>query len=132
MDSMENKLGAWLTEELNRRGWSYRELGRRSGLSHVTISNVISGSQSAGVEFCKGVARAFGVPDVVVLRKAGIIEKPPESLGAGEYISEMVSILKFLSIEDRKLLLDIAKSHYQRARPQQPDSEHEPAVETGT
>lgn len=32
----------WLNQEIEKRGWSYSELGRRAGISHSTISLVLS------------------------------------------------------------------------------------------
>ncbi len=66
---------AWLTGEVARRGWSLRELGRRSGLSGAVISEVARGKQCPGLRFCVQVAGAFGLPPESVLRRAGLL--PP-------------------------------------------------------
>jgi len=65
----------WLILEVEKRGWSYRELGRRAELSASTISKVITGASLAGKDFCTGVARALGFPPELVFRKAGLL--PP-------------------------------------------------------
>ena len=72
METTEN-FASWLVEEIETRGWTIRELARRAGLTHVTISNVINGARNPGVEFCLGVARAFHEPPEVVFRRAGLL-----------------------------------------------------------
>jgi transcriptional regulator with XRE-family HTH domain len=45
-----------------RRAWSVRELGERSGVSYVTISRVENGRMSPTVALLGKLARALGVP----------------------------------------------------------------------
>lgn len=71
---MTDDLVTWITEELEQRGWSFRELGRRAGISHATISNIVSGQSRPGLDFCSSVARAFNVPAETVLRRAGLLQ----------------------------------------------------------
>jgi len=68
----------WINAEVERRDWSYRELGRRSGISVGAISKVMTGSARPGLDFCVKVARAFGVPAHEVLELAGLI--PPQRI----------------------------------------------------
>lgn len=75
---MTDELVVWITEELKQRGWSFRELGRRAGVSHATISNIVSGQSKPGLEFCVSIARAFNVPAETVLRRAGLLQARPE------------------------------------------------------
>ena len=70
---MNNELSTYLNEELQKRGWSIRELARRSGVSHTAVSYVMSGQREAGLRFCNGVARALDVPPEIILRLAGRI-----------------------------------------------------------
>ena len=58
---VDGKLAAWLVKELNIRGWSHRELARRSDLSQTTVSDVISEKRPATWDFCAAVARAMGI-----------------------------------------------------------------------
>jgi len=44
---MSESLRYWLNHELDRRGWSYNELGRRAGLSSAGVSDVLSGKRPA-------------------------------------------------------------------------------------
>lgn len=64
-------LSDWLTTELAERGWSMRELARRSGISTAQISDVISGNANPGVKFCQAIAKGLGVPPTEIFRLAG-------------------------------------------------------------
>jgi len=83
---MENDFVTWLTSELDRRGWSNSELARRSDMVPSTISMVISERNAPSVEFCVKVARAFGLYDVDVLRKAGLIDPVPAAVAREEEV----------------------------------------------
>jgi len=73
METTENTFANWLEKEIKARGWTIRELARRAGLTHVTISNVLNGTRNPGVEFCLGVARALREPPELVFRRAGLL-----------------------------------------------------------
>lgn len=113
---MNTEMGIWLSKELEKRGWTYRETGRRAGISHVTISNIISGQQNPGLDFCTGIAKALGMPPETVMRKAGLIPPhPDDNMGAGEFIAEVSEMLRGLSLEDREFIYEMVKLQYQRA-----------------
>lgn len=63
----------WLTEELENRGWSIRELARRASTSHTTISQVLSLQREPTWEFCAQIAGALEIPPETVFRKAGLL-----------------------------------------------------------
>lgn len=68
-----------LTTTIEERGWSMRELGRRSGVSISLVSLVLSEQAPATADFCIKVARALGWNKEETLRKAGILDPlPPE------------------------------------------------------
>lgn len=46
-------------ELMNKKGWSERELARRSGLSIATISRVFTGKRGAGTRTMLGIRKAF-------------------------------------------------------------------------
>jgi transcriptional regulator with XRE-family HTH domain len=76
---MRDELVTWLTEELEKRSWSFRELGRKAGISHATISNIVSGQSKPGLDFCVSIAKAFNVPAETVLRRAGLLQARPDA-----------------------------------------------------
>ena len=89
----------WLIEEVNKRGWSFRELGRRAGLSSGAISKVITGVSLPRWEFCRKVALAFNVPAEKVFRLAGLL--PPEPKETTN-MREMKHLFSQLSPKDQK------------------------------
>lgn len=67
----------WLNAELDRRGWSRSEAARRGGISDSMFGKVIGGFANPGIDFCRGVSRAFDVPMEEVFRLAGILPARP-------------------------------------------------------
>lgn len=76
---MANNLSVYLNEELNKGGWSQRELARRAGLSPTSISEVMAGKRGPGKRCCQAVAKALHAPPERILQGDGIIEPPPDS-----------------------------------------------------
>jgi len=74
---MRIDFAAWLTDEMNKRGWRNADLVERSGMSRAMVSQVPSQQRQAGLEFCVGVAKAFGIPPEDVLSRAGLIPPRP-------------------------------------------------------
>jgi transcriptional regulator with XRE-family HTH domain len=54
---MELRLRAWR----ERRGWSLRELGERSGVSYVTIQKIEAGTMSPTVATLAKLAQALSI-----------------------------------------------------------------------
>lgn len=57
---------------MDARGLSQSELARRGGFTPTTVSRILGRERLPGVEFCRGVARAFGLTDIQVLEIAGL------------------------------------------------------------
>ncbi len=55
---MDSQLRSWR----ERRGWSLRDLGERSGVSYVTIQKIEAGAVNPTVATLKKIARALRVP----------------------------------------------------------------------
>lgn len=56
----------WINQQLNDRGWSRSEAARRGGISSSMIDKVIGGFAQPGLDFCKGISRAFNVPQMAL------------------------------------------------------------------
>jgi transcriptional regulator with XRE-family HTH domain len=105
----------WMIHGMERKGWTIRELSRRSGLTHATISNVLNGQRNPGLQFCLGIADAFSEPPERTLRRAGLLPELPAPEGHSEgTIKELMDIIYNLPIEKQEDLLEIAWSLYQR------------------
>ena len=72
------QISEWLEQQLQARGWSSSELARRAGISQSSVSNVLTGKQIPGLEFCKGVARALDLRTEELLQRAGHLPPMPE------------------------------------------------------
>jgi transcriptional regulator with XRE-family HTH domain len=72
------EISEWLGRQLKERAWSSSELARRAGISQSSVSNVLTGKQIPGLEFCKGVARALDVRTEELLQRAGHLPPMPE------------------------------------------------------
>jgi transcriptional regulator with XRE-family HTH domain len=72
-----NKLAGWLTEQVAARGWSFRELGKRAGLSAQAITRFAHGEQVPRPDSCRKVAAALGVSSREVMRLAGHLPPAP-------------------------------------------------------
>jgi transcriptional regulator with XRE-family HTH domain len=71
------EIGEWLGQQLQERGWSSSELARRAGISQSSVSNVLTGKQVPGLEFCKGAAQALGMRTEELLSLAGHLPPLP-------------------------------------------------------
>lgn len=102
----------WLEAEMARRGWSQAELGRRAGVPRGTINNIVMNSRNPGVDVCKAIAKALDLPDITVLRKAGILKKVPKR---DEQIEKWDHIFNQAEDEDeRRRLMEVAQFELER------------------
>jgi transcriptional regulator with XRE-family HTH domain len=106
-----NEFSDWLSGEVETRGWSFRELSRRAGVSSSAVSQVVTQTTFPGPSFCNGVARAFGLPPETVFRKAGLL--PPLAEDARLY-RELTEAVGRLSADGRKDVLEYALMRYRR------------------
>ena len=103
---MDNKLFSWVNSEAEKREWNYSEVARRAGISHSSLSLVLSGQRNITFDFCAAVAKAFGERPEKVFRIAGLL---PPSSGAMEDLSadeaELVEIYRALQPAVREYAL---------------------------
>lgn len=62
----------WLLAQMERRGWTQRELARRAGLSHSTINFILNGRYTPKTATLVAIAQALTVPVSEVLQAAGV------------------------------------------------------------
>ena len=68
---MESPFAEWLGAELDRRGWSQAEMGRRAGINHVSVHAWLYSGTRPDSNTCSKIARALGLPVIEVLYRAG-------------------------------------------------------------
>jgi transcriptional regulator with XRE-family HTH domain len=102
----------WLVEEMKKRGWSQRELSRRSGLPQSTLSQAIRGKRKITPDVCTGIAQALGESPEYVMRLAGIL--PPASLEDDSTLQELIELVRHLSPENRQDVLEYIRFRLQQ------------------
>lgn len=100
---MGNQFAEWLQGQIDLRGWTQSELARRAGVTPPTINRILSQERLPGVDLCRGIARAFGISEIGVLRMAGLATDKPIVDEQGENL--LVEFYR-LSDEDRQFVLD--------------------------
>lgn len=103
---VETELTIWLQSELEKRNWSQSELARRSGLSHGTVSNILSGTKGVGEASLNAIAKALHVPSEVLFRKAGLLPEVPEK---DEQIEELLYLYNLMPDQYKSDLLSYAQ-----------------------
>jgi len=107
----------WVNRELQERGWSQSELGRRAGVDNSTISRVLDGSRSPTFDFCAAIARPLEERPEEVFRLAGLL---PAHRGSEEerVIRELEDIARELGPEEQQRVTEYAlwRLREQRAR----------------
>jgi transcriptional regulator with XRE-family HTH domain len=110
---MNDKLAQWLAKEIEDRGWSIRETGRRAGLSHTPIANILAGQANPGLTVLVKLADVFGASREDVLRLAGVLPPLP-GIDEDATLRRMIEIVKRLSPEDREEVLAYARYRYEQ------------------
>jgi transcriptional regulator with XRE-family HTH domain len=109
---MSDKFRAWLSEELNQRGWSHNELARKAKVSQAAVSSILSGNRNAGAEFCIKIARALEQTPEKLLRLAEILPPLPSEEN-DPTLRKLFDTLRNMSSEQRKEVLRYARYLYQ-------------------
>lgn len=99
---MKETFSIWLSRERRDRGWSIREAARRGGISHTSLADTENG-EIPSLDTCKGIARAFGIRDVDVLRLAGLIS--PEPPTDTPLVRDIVRVVSELDEDDQEYAL---------------------------
>jgi len=103
--SIPDPFRRWINAQLESRNFSQAEASRRAGLNQNAISDLLTGKVNrVSLKTAQSLARLFGASLIDVLRLAGYLEGPinDEDLT----LSELVSLAKILSPEERRDLLD--------------------------
>lgn len=118
---MDTDFALWLIAEMDRRGWTNSELSRRAGIVPSTLSKVISGQNSPGLDFCLGVARAFGYPPERVLRESGLL---PTALADERLFQQFMDVARNLSQAELENALEYLLWRYQQQAGKQEPGKH--------
>jgi transcriptional regulator with XRE-family HTH domain len=106
-----SKFGQWLDGELNRRGLKQADLYRALDLTSGGVSAWFTGRSKPSPETCSRIAVYLGVPEIEVLRAAGISTSRPVTSPVMEGIIDLGGKL---SEEDQIDILDFIKTKLAR------------------
>jgi len=98
---MERQLKTIISSTLEKQNLSIRELARRAGLAHPTVSNIINGAAPT-YEVCAKLAPVLHLPLELVLRSAGLLT-PSEKLTDEQ--QHMLYLFNSLESDKREIAL---------------------------
>jgi transcriptional regulator with XRE-family HTH domain len=67
-----NSIAALINTEIDRRGWSLRQVADKANVSHTTIVDLANGSRAPTLKTCQALAIAFDLPVEEIVRMAGL------------------------------------------------------------
>ncbi len=98
---MDRPLKAIIASALEKQNISIRELARRSGVSHPTISNILHGAIPS-YEVCALLAPALNLPLEIVLRSAGLL---PASAKLSDDQQHILYLYNSLAADQQKYVI---------------------------
>jgi transcriptional regulator with XRE-family HTH domain len=113
---MSDNLATYLNSEMDRRGWSLRQIARRAAISHTTVVKMANGVGHPEVETCRALARALDVPVENILILAGILPAQKNGASVRDRVrvvyevngDELVlQLWRALSPEDQRIVRDL-------------------------
>ncbi len=112
---MSEALRIWLSQQLDQRGWSHRELARQTGFSQALVSKTLSGERNPSANFCTTIAQVFETSPETILRLAGILPAiTPAQPSDDSTLQEIVELVRNLSDEQRVEALRYIRYLYQQ------------------
>jgi transcriptional regulator with XRE-family HTH domain len=116
---MGNDFVSWVEGEIKARGWSQSDLSRKSGITTAQISRVLNRERMPGIEFCKGIARAFELKDIQVLELAGLAtDSEPSKFSP--IVEAAATMLNQLPEDDQEEIRAMVRLKYERAQRKKP------------
>ena len=107
-------LSKYLDDQMRHRGWTSLDLAEKAGMSTSSVSRATGKGQRAeqnppSLSVLVRIADALGVPDVNILRLAGLIELEPQQTSETR---ELVMMYERLPREHQETLMFVARSIY--------------------
>jgi plasmid maintenance system antidote protein VapI len=96
----------WLNAEMKKRNWGTRETARNVGVSHPTISDIISAGYRPSFDTVIALEKTFGGGQVFLLRLSGLIDPEPEYV---PMLDQWNDVFYDLTEEDRQDIIEFAK-----------------------
>jgi transcriptional regulator with XRE-family HTH domain len=106
------RFGDWLNKKLEIEGWSMTTLAKRAGASKQVISKYINQPpEKLDLNILRGIAYAFGMDFIEILRIAGIVDPVSEEQSK---IDKITFKVKYLNSENYEDVLDYIDSRLKK------------------
>ena len=103
----------WLENQLRERVWSPADLTREAGWgSPSTVARILNGTRKPGAHVCRAIAKALGIPEEFVFRRAGLLSPLPAT--EDSKIREVWDVMKNMSPEKREEAINYIRYLYQQ------------------
>jgi len=100
----------WLDQQIKERKWTHAEFARRAHVSRATVSKTTRQLiVRPSVKTCQGFAKALGLPEDIILHRAGWLPGQSTQAEPSPAIAELVKIFVSLSSRSQTILLGIAQ-----------------------
>lgn len=113
MKSAPREFVEWLRAELDKRNLGIREAATIVGVSHPTISDILTNEKRPSFDTVMALAAAFRKDPVSLLRLAGLLPPQPE---ATPKTDELDHLANMLGEEDLQDVIEYAKMRLARHR----------------
>ena len=95
-----------LKKEMAARNWGVRKTAQEAGVSHPTISDIVTNEKPPSFDTVMALAKTFAKSPVALLRLSGLLPPEPDVSPQAE---EMLNLIGQLGLEDQEELVKIAK-----------------------
>jgi transcriptional regulator with XRE-family HTH domain len=116
----------WIRSEMLKRKLSIRETAKLAGVSHPTISELITLEKQPTFELCAKLAKAFGYDEIFVLGLAGLIPKQGDN--------KEVELANFLFLQlpedDRQEIIELIQIKLKRKKKTNAQTDNGTSLET--
>lgn len=105
------QFGDWLLLELEARHLKQADLYRAIGATSAGVSLWITGKVTPSVDNLRKIALYLGVPEIEVLRRAGIATSRPDN---SPLVEQIVELSGRLTIDDQQDIIDFIRAKLAR------------------
>jgi transcriptional regulator with XRE-family HTH domain len=98
----------WIAKMVHQRGWTIRRFGREIGVSATHAGRLVNGIKAPSPELARVIARVFGVPELEVFERVGLI-KSSAPISNDEH-RDLIALISALPPSGRKAVEKFALS----------------------
>jgi transcriptional regulator with XRE-family HTH domain len=99
MNKVPEEFHIWLSKKFDERNWGIREAARQIGISHPTISDILTYRKQPSFDTVLAIAKKFGEDPVYLLILAGLLPGSAHS----RIVAERVAGYKLSDLDEEQL-----------------------------